>query len=218
MVAAPEENIMEPHQPIHATDRRRTLALVFLGVLALLSAVAAIVFVVLDGPDGRQQQAARDRAGTGAQAGLGDSSSTPAVSRPPTSDNQAPAATGKPAGGGDHAPKAAGPQIVYFRVQQQPRCDTAGNHTPAIVRWKLSGATGAALSVDNPGVVGSYRSYTGTTGTETLNFSCGGGPGSTETHVYTLYTVGGGQQRSRTIKVSATVPGATPGQTASTTP
>ncbi|GGQ76982.1 hypothetical protein [Couchioplanes azureus] len=209
---------MEPHQPTRTIDRRLTVALVFLGVLALLSAIAAIAIVVLDGPDGRQQQAARDRAGTGTRADLSNISSTPPVSQPPTRDHQAPAAAGTPAGGGHHAPKPAGPQIVYFRVQQQPRCDTAGNHTPATVQWKLSGATGAALSVDNPGVVGSYRSYTGTTGTETLNFSCGGGPGSTETHVYTLYTVGGGKQRSQTINVSATVPGAPPSPAASTTP
>jgi len=74
----------------------------------------------------------------------------------------------------------------------------------------MSGSDGAALSVDNPGLVGSYRTYPDSTGSETLTFSCGGAPGTTESHVYTIYTTGAGPRKSATITAKAKIGGASP--------
>ncbi len=71
---------------------------------------------------------------------------------------------------------------------------------PAIVSWQVTGATGVDLSVDGPGLFGSF----GPSGSQSFNFSCGGPVGSTETHSYTLTTTGG-MTVSRTLSVSAVV-------------
>jgi hypothetical protein len=103
----------------------------------------------------------------------------------------------------------SGPRIVYFKVTQKPKCPegTAVFRAPAVpvvITWKVTGATGIALSVDNPELVGAYGSY-GREGTETFMFSCNGSVGSVETHVYTIYTTGGGPQRRADLKASAKV-------------
>jgi hypothetical protein len=103
-----------------------------------------------------------------------------------------------------------GPRIVSFKVKQQPRCaeGTAvfrAKATPLIIEWTISGATGGALSVDDPtGTPGTYGSVD-LHGTMEFPFGCGGAIGTTETHKYALYTVGGGPQRSKTITASAKV-------------
>jgi hypothetical protein len=103
-----------------------------------------------------------------------------------------------------------GPEIVSFTVVQQPRCasGTTKYETPAVpakVSWKVTGATGIAMSVDDPHRVGSYGNYEAE-GTLEFTFSCGGAVGSTETHQYTLTTVGGsGQAKSKTLTVSTKV-------------
>jgi len=128
---------------------------------------------------------------------------------------------GQPQGGGtptgqpkpsSHTTSSAppvGPQIVYFRVKQQPQCPRGTNQfpipgVPAIVEWKVTGADQVALSVDNPNMVGSYGTY-GVQANETLGFGCSGAPGTMAKHTYTIYTVGGGTQRSRTLTVEAKV-------------
>jgi hypothetical protein len=207
--ATSEETTVETEHPKPPADRRRTIGLAFLGVLALLSLVAVAV-VALSGPDAGQR-AGGNRQGL-AGGGTGGVSAQPSAAATPTPPTPTAAATPNaqptPTHGGGHGGQQQGAQVVYFRLKQQPVCGAGGNHTPAIVEWKVSGATGAALSVDNPGIVGSYRSYQGATGSETLHFSCGGRPGTRESHVYTIYTVGGATQKSQTINATATVPGA----------
>ena len=115
---------------------------------------------------------------------------------------------GGDAGGRDG--DAHGAQIVSFTVVQQPTCPsgTTKYETPGVplkISWKVTGATGVALSVDDPHRVGSYGSY-GTEGTLEFTFSCGGAVGSTETHRYTLTTTGGsGQPKAKTLTVSTKV-------------
>jgi hypothetical protein len=75
---------------------------------------------------------------------------------------------------------------------------------PVIISWKVTGATGVELSVDNPNLVGAYGSY-GPEGTETFMFSCGGEVNSVETHTYTIYTSGGGPRKRADLKASAKV-------------
>lgn len=120
--------------------------------------------------------------------------------------------TGNGAGNGDKNTTGGhgGAQIVSFEVVQQPRCASGTDkyETPAVplkIKWKVAGATGVALSVDDPNRVGSYGNY-GVEETMEFTFSCGGAVGSTETHKYTIHTTGGsGQAKSKTLTVSAKV-------------
>jgi hypothetical protein len=121
-------------------------------------------------------------------------------------------------------PTATGPRIVSFTITQQVRCPTTrgGEVTPLKLAWHATGGvTKIALSVDNPGIVGAYQTYDGATGGDTfMNFSCSGPAGSKNTHVFTIYTVGGGTQVSRTLTISAVVnaPDAEPPPTLPTSP
>ncbi|GAA1040663.1 hypothetical protein GCM10009557_62560 [Virgisporangium ochraceum] len=116
--------------------------------------------------------------------------------------------TGNGNGNGGH--NGGGAQIVSFEIVQQPRCasGTTAYETPAVplkIKWKVTGATGVALSVDDPHRVGSYGTY-GPEETMEFTFSCGGAVGSTETHKYTIYTTGGsGEPKSKTLTVSTKV-------------
>jgi hypothetical protein len=141
-------------------------------------------------------KAAKGDSGGGDQAGPAKSAGT---------------GTGKGNGAGDRNNGGhGGAQIVSFEVVQQPRCasGTTAYETPAVplkIKWKVTGATGVALSVDDPNRVGSYGSY-GPEETMEFTFSCGGAVGSTETHKYTIHTTGGsGQAKSKTVTVSTKV-------------
>jgi hypothetical protein len=89
----------------------------------------------------------------------------------------------------------------------QDHCTQGSGQTPTL-GWQVVNATGVALSVDNPGMVGSAGTYVSPIGTRELPFiACVGDPGTVITHRYDVYTVGGtgGQQAKRTINVSITV-------------
>jgi hypothetical protein len=107
-------------------------------------------------------------------------------------------------------PKPHGPRVVSFKVIQKPKCaeGTAvfrAEAVPLVIKWKITGADSAALSVDDPtGTPGTYGQVE-REGTQEFTFSCAGEVGSTETHTYAIYTVGGGTQRHKTLKVSAKV-------------
>jgi hypothetical protein len=100
-------------------------------------------------------------------------------------------------------PAPTGPSVVYFKVKQKPQCPQGTNvfQTPAVplvVEWKVRDAHQVVLSVDGPGA---YKTYDGTTGSETFTFSCGGAPNSIETHTYTIKA----GHASKTLSVSAKV-------------
>jgi hypothetical protein len=105
---------------------------------------------------------------------------------------------------------AGKPKIVSFKLVQKPRCaeGTAvfrAAAVPAIIKWKITGATGAALSVDDRTHTAGTYGPEPLSGTETFTFQCNGPVGSTEKHTYAIYTVGGGTQHSRTITASAKI-------------
>jgi hypothetical protein len=108
------------------------------------------------------------------------------------------------------SPKPHGPRIVSFKVVQKPKCEEGtavfrAEAVPLIIKWRITGADSAALSVDDPtGTPGTYGPVE-LTGTQEFMFSCSGEVGSTETHTYAIYTVGGGTQKHKTLKVSAKV-------------
>ncbi|MFD0522454.1 hypothetical protein [Paractinoplanes durhamensis] len=105
---------------------------------------------------------------------------------------------------------ASGPTIVSFKVVQKPKCaeGTAvfrAKAVPAIIKWKITGATSAALSVDDPtNTPGTYGPEE-LSGTETFEFSCAGPVGSVEKHTYAIWALGDGKQRSKTITATAKI-------------
>jgi hypothetical protein len=71
-----------------------------------------------------------------------------------------------------------------------------------IITWKTTNATGMALSIDNPGLVGSYGTY-GPSGSMDLYAGCYKDEG---THTISAYTVGGtGPQAHQTITKTGTM-------------
>lgn len=111
-------------------------------------------------------------------------------------------------GGGGTQPSATnGPQIQYFRIKQPVHCPRANDPgQPLILEWHATGGvTKIAMSVDNPGLVGSYDTYSGPDGSATFtNFGCPQPAGTKQSHTFTIYTIGGGTQRSKSLTVTAT--------------
>ncbi len=103
----------------------------------------------------------------------------------------------------------SGPR-VKLTVAQKPKCEEGtavfrAKAVPLIIKWKITGATGAALSVDDPtNTPGTYGTVE-LEGSEEFFFTCAGDVGTVETHTYAIYSVGGGATRSKTVKVSAKV-------------
>ncbi|GIF75346.1 hypothetical protein [Asanoa siamensis] len=167
--------------------------------LVLLAAVAATLL-----------SACGDKTG----ANLTSGSSTPATSyvigedTPTDADvSPSPAPTTKaPSGGGDDGNQPQGPWIQYFKIKQSPKCPSGQwpNGREVIVEWKVTGTDKVTLSVDGPGVYGTY----GASGSQEFSFPCGDwGPGETAKHTYLLQTVGGGPVAKKTITATATVSG-----------
>jgi hypothetical protein len=98
---------------------------------------------------------------------------------------------------------------VTISVVKQPTCPVHGTPdapfsspgTDAVISWKVTGANGAAIAVDNPNIYGAYGMY-GATGQLSLAFGCDTTPGKT-THTYTVWPAGI-KNVSKTISVSAT--------------
>ncbi|WDZ83583.1 hypothetical protein [Micromonospora cathayae] len=120
--------------------------------------------------------------------------------------------TTKPATSTTTKAAANGPQIVQFRVRQQPSCPAGTNvnpiaGNPVVLEWEATNVDRVALSVDGPGIYGdSYAP----TGTETLNFPCSGPEGSTQKHTYQLTVTNAHGKQTRTLTVSARVNGVAP--------
>ncbi|HEU5475619.1 MAG TPA: hypothetical protein VFV67_33675 [Actinophytocola sp.] len=120
------------------------------------------------------------------------------ASRPPSSRTS----TGTPA-------PSTPPATVTLAVVRQPTCPVRGTPdapfstpgTDVIIEWKVTGAGGAALAVDDPTRYAAYGMYPAA-GQLSLGFGCGTGPGTT-THTYTVWPAGI-KNVSKTISVSAT--------------
>ncbi|MFG1777813.1 hypothetical protein ACGFIG_15450 [Micromonospora sp. NPDC049048] len=188
----------------------------------LLLSAATVSGCAATGPTARDGAvAATPSADPSAAATAEGTGATPAPT-PESIQTGTPGATGpatpkpagkKPAGKTPSAPATAedaGPRIVYLRVARKPRCaeGTAvfrADPVPLVIEWKITGATGGALSVDDPTNTPGTYGPVDLQGSQEFLFSCNGDVGSTETHTYTLYTVGGGPVRSATVTASAKV-------------
>jgi hypothetical protein len=85
-------------------------------------------------------------------------------------------------------------------VHGTPDAPYSAPGTDVAIAWSVTGAKGAAIAVDNPGVYGAYGSDFGASGKLTLSFPCDGQ--GTTTHTYTVWPAGT-HDVSRTITVSA---------------
>jgi hypothetical protein len=181
------------------------------GTMALGGLVAVMSMAACGTAFGQDKNAGTPAAQSAAPSTSGSASTRGGVAAPGTS---AGSSTGKGDGTGADRDNGTnghgGAEIISFTVVQQPRCasGTTKFETPAVpakISWKVTGATGVALSVDDPHRVGSYGSY-GLEETMEFTFSCGGAVGSTETHKYTITTTGGsGEPKSKTLSVSTKV-------------
>jgi hypothetical protein len=110
--------------------------------------------------------------------------------------------------GSNPAPTAPTAKITSFRVVQQPTCPVHGTPeapfsspgTDVVIAWSVSGAKGAAIAVDNPGIYGAYGSDYPASGTLSLAFGCD--KQGTNSHTYTVWPAGA-HDVSKTITVSA---------------
>ncbi|MCP2268532.1 hypothetical protein [Actinokineospora diospyrosa] len=101
-------------------------------------------------------------------------------------------------------------KIVSFTVVSKPACPVLAKPgapfsspgAPVVIAWKITGAEGAAISVDSPGMYGSYGSDYAASGQLELSFPCETTPGKT-THTYTVWPKGL-KTVSQSLTVSAT--------------
>jgi hypothetical protein len=125
--------------------------------------------------------------------------------------SNAPGSSGGGSGGGKSTSSSSPPSgSVTISVKKQPLCPRNGTpdapfSTPGqdvTITWKVSGATKAAISIDQPNHYGSYGSDYPASGELSLPFSCNNTPGKT-THTYTVWPAGH-KNVSKSVTVSAT--------------
>jgi hypothetical protein len=137
---------------------------------------------------------------------------SPSANRGGGSSGGSGSGSGGSSGGGKSTSSTSPPATATatISVKKQPLCPRQGTpdapfSTPGqdvTITWKVTGASGAALSVDQPGLYGAYGSNYGASGELTLPFACGNKPGKTS-HTYTVWPAGV-KTVSKSITVSAT--------------
>lgn len=116
--------------------------------------------------------------------------------------------TGTGTGGGGASGSA--PRIDQFAMacaaqgtEDIPGLGTVPNDYEPVLTWHVTNATGVALSVDAPNMVGSYGTFQTAAGTKVIG--AGGCEKGQGTHTFTLYTVGGtGPRAQRTLQLTGT--------------
>ncbi len=91
-------------------------------------------------------------------------------------------------------------------MAQKPTCRSGTNlnlieGTPVTLEWKVTGADAASISIDGPGVYGTYEPEK----SDTFPFSCGSEPNTMQKHTFLLQTVGGGEVQTKEITVTARI-------------
>ena len=155
--------------------------------------------------------AASGAASSGASAGKGSAATSSPTGDPSITTSSSNSAAGGGSGGGASGGSGGGsgsggqagstaPAITSAHVSCDFNDSDQTYHEN--LTYAVANATGMALSVDNPGIVGSFGSY-GPQGTiELPDLGCYTGNGE---QTYTLYTVGGsGPQASKTIRKTGT--------------
>jgi hypothetical protein len=192
------------------SDRLTANGLRVLGGAAILAAIIALVahFAFADtgakpraaGTTPTPSASAGDGSGGGAIVGADGGASPDTTGDPGTGGGNGNGNTG---GGRATTPPPSGPTIHWYKINSTTKC-AAGQATISVqIAWHVTGADSVALSVDNPGLVGSYKKGYKLDDAEWLTLDCGV-DSPPKAHVWTIYTVGGGPQRSQTINAKAT--------------
>jgi hypothetical protein len=185
--------------------KNRTAMLVLAGAVVFASSIGAVAGCVSMTSGGGVS--AGSTLSPSAEVGLGTPEATPEPTVSPDATPDTPThtettrttTTTRP-------PQDNGPRIAWFRIEHRPQCPQGTSEypvegVPVTLEWKVTGADKVTISVDGPGVYGTYS----TEGSETFTFSCGGAAdGETVKHTYLLKTVGGGSTRSKQLTATAT--------------
>jgi hypothetical protein len=185
--------------------KNRTAMLVLAGAVVFASSIGAVAgcLSLSSGGERGGGYGAGSTPSPSADAGLGTPEATPSPAKtsatPRNTKTTKTTTTTRP-------PEEEGPRIAWFRITQRPQCPQGTTEypvegVPVVLEWKVTGADQVTISVDGPGVYGTYP----TEGSETFTFSCGGAAdGETVKHTYLLKTVGGGSTRSKQLTATAT--------------
>jgi hypothetical protein len=193
-------------------NRRRIAVAALLGGFAIAALAACSTSEAGSGStteSGSHGSAASTKsATTDATASTGSTSSTGSASSPGSTASGASNPTGTtthPTTGTVAPANAPAVSFTYSceitSYEDLPGLPHTALYSP-IITWKVTNATGMALSIDNPGLVGSYGTY-GPSGSMDLYGGCYSDEG---THTITAYTVGGtGPQAHQTITKTGTM-------------
>jgi hypothetical protein len=177
---------------------------------ATLLAVAGVVTLAAAGcrttTGGTADPGAQPSSGPSDSGFLGAPDASPSASANGTGGT---GGSGRPSPSASSSPRtsaSAGPTVVYFRVKQKPECPKGTNQypvaaVPLVIEWQVKGADQVTLAVDGPG---KYNTY-GAQASETFTFGCGGTPGRTETHTYTITAEHSGLKTTKSLTASAVV-------------
>ncbi|MFC0526137.1 hypothetical protein [Phytohabitans kaempferiae] len=190
--------------------KNRTAMLVLAGAVVFASSIGAVAGCLSfdrGGERGGGGYGAGSTPSPDSTAGLGTAEATPEATPSPTATRETPRHTQTTKTTTTTRPPAedSGPRIAWFRVKQKPQCPQGTTEypvegVPVIVEWKVTGADNVTISVDGPGVYGTFPAE----GSQEFAFSCGGAaPGETVRHTYLLKTVGGGPVKSKQISATA---------------
>jgi hypothetical protein len=169
----------------------------------LIPAVIASAILVLMCAAGGILRYATGFRPVGVSPSAGPTTTAPAASPSPT---PTPAVTVPPTTTPPATTSAIAPRVDTLKISQAPSCTSTGSGGTFAgqirLQWTVSGgATGSQLFAD-----GSLVNTYGKSQTVTLTFACDGSPGTTVTHTYTVKTIGGGPQATRSVTASATIP------------
>ncbi|MGN9908167.1 hypothetical protein ACTMTJ_11535 [Phytohabitans sp. LJ34] len=184
--------------------KNKTATLVLAGAVVFASTIGAVAGCLSLTNGGETGSGAGSTPSPSADAGLGTAEATPSPSPDATRETPTDTETTR-APTTTRPPQNQGPRIVVFRVKQKPQCPQGSSEypvegTPVILEWKVTGTDKVTISVDGPGIYGTYPAE----GSETFTFSCGGhDPGETVRHTYLLKTVGGGSVKSKQLSATA---------------
>ena len=141
-------------------------------------------------------QPSRSTATTSSQAGSGGGSGGGSNSGSGSGGGSG-SGSGSGSGGGGNAKKSTDPTFVSASAACVLNQDDGQYHL--IVSWELANATGMALSVDNPGLVGSYGTYSWHGSEDLANLGC---YADDRVQDIELYSKGGnGNQAKKTFHV-----------------
>ena len=162
--------------------------------------IASTILVLMCGAGGILRYASVLHPVGAAPSATGSATAPPTATAVP-SPSPIPSATEPPPTTPPATTSAKPPRVDTLKVSQAPTCPSTGSGHVQL-QWIVSGgATGSQLFAD-----GSLVNTYGKTQTVTLDFACAGSPGATVTHTYTVKTVGGAPQATRSVTASATIP------------